>query len=85
MSTYWDIQCVDCNSWAGMQDTNHLDDPLKGLIKHRAVIESIAAIVNDLWEVDFRIGYQQTVPLHWFADHKGHSLALVNEYGETAK
>lgn len=81
MSTDWNIHCVDCNSTHMFSDANHQEDLMRVLIRHRDAIASIAPLLAES-RSDIEFGtHWGSIDASWFAEHKGHKLQPINEYG----
>jgi hypothetical protein len=81
MSTDWNIHCVDCNDTLTFNDANHCDTEMATIIRHADVIAALVPLMNDLghW-IEFKSYYGDIDP-RWFAQHRGHRLRPISEYG----
>lgn len=80
MGTNWDIRCIDCGTDAGVSgnyDPIHQDE-IQEILEHAAKFAALRGIGNDF--VVTRIGVD--VPFEWLAEHAGHRLRPVSEYGD---
>jgi hypothetical protein len=80
MSTYWDVCCLDCDAESGLH-LNHGEDTCRELVRGRDGLAALAGFgICDLeLRVPGEIGFVQA---QFYADHAGHVLAPVNEYGD---
>lgn len=84
MSTDWNVHCVDCNDTHRFNDANHMDDLMWTLCKHADVIAGLAPLLaSNRDDVELRT-YWGRIDADWFAQHKGHKLVPISEYGDLA-
>lgn len=88
MSTYWLVLCADCNvEHAGLR-VNRREDLIWAITRHA---DAIAALVP-LFEEQSTWGTASltvnssdgALDPRWFAEHRGHKLVPINEYGQRA-
>ena len=81
MSNYWSIQCLDCTRTHD-HPQNHGDEVKVEILSHRADWERIAEMVPQICRAAFVInGSEWNVFPRWFLKHKGHTLAVMSDYG----
>ena len=80
MSTDWNVHCVDCNDTHGFDDANHQDELMAMLCKHADAIAALAPLLTDHMDIELRTYWGRINP-SWFAQHKGHKLVPISEYG----
>jgi hypothetical protein len=80
MSTDWNVHCVDCNDTHGFNDANHEDKLMATLCKHADAIAALAPLLAE-GSVTLHT-YWGDVDPRWFAQHKGHKLVPISEYGD---
>ncbi len=80
MSTDWNVKCLDCNTEHHFNGANHQDELMAQLCKHANAIADIAPLLLNS-DVTLETLWGQ-VDAAWFARHKGHTLAPINEYGD---
>ena len=81
MSCSWDIVCVDCREYAGLDNTNHEDGLMRTLIKHRDAIAALAELAREARFLDLVVNTHFVAP-QFFVEHAGHVLRPINEYGK---
>lgn len=82
MSRHWDVKCLDCDDVCDLGETNHAIEDVRALVRHADVAASMAELYDDLMCPEFKFRYQCSIPVHWFAKHKGHNIVPYSEYGE---
>lgn len=86
MSCDYDITCLDCDECCGFQDANHADGTMRAIIANRLHAERIAESLNAMDGVSFSNSEPETMygnlPCFWLLKHRGHRLAVVDEYGK---
>jgi len=83
MSTSYDFYCHDCHKESDMErsDTNHRYGLLVKLLEHKDAIAEVASI-KGLYEEACLTVDQVWIDFKFFAEHKGHKLGVISEYGE---
>jgi hypothetical protein len=81
MSTDWNVHCVDCKDTHTFDDANHQDTLMALLCKHADAIATIAPLLAADGCIEFRTMWGRIDPA-WFAQHKGHKLVPISEYGD---
>lgn len=83
MSCDWNVKCVDCDSVHPFCDANHRVDLMHSLIRHAAAVAALDPLMQEstvaVLELRTSFGVVDTA---WFAEHAGHRLAPVSEYGD---
>jgi hypothetical protein len=88
MSTYWDVKCSDCGSYAGFGfGLNKVPDVALAIIELAPIAVQLHRWSSETdahagLEPELRVWIDVSVPLHWFAAHEGHALVAENEYGD---
>ena len=83
MSESYDLKCITCNVWAGM-DWNHGGHDLARIWDKREEIAAVARI--SIPEIEIRIeSWRGPFPLDFFAAHKDHDVQPWSEYGHALK
>lgn len=83
MSCDWNIRCVTCGISTCFYNTNHCEDLMRCLIGHAGEIAGLVAMFRDpelRHEVDLMTSHGR-VDVEWFAEHAGHDLRAIDEYG----
>jgi len=80
VSCSWDVFCVDCRVSAGMDNTNHEDELMRTLIKHRRAVAAVGELAAELWSLDL-VANTHYVPVLFFREHLDHVLRPISEYG----
>ena len=80
MSTYWHIQCVDCDDRLHFDNANHAEDAMWAIIKAAPLLTSLP----DGFYLTYDGLYQGHIDISWLAAHKGHKLIPIDEYGRLA-
>jgi len=83
MSTDWHVHCLDCKDTHEFRDANWCDDDMAVLCKHAAAIAALVPLLGEtrLLTVELMTMYGR-IEAHWFAQHAGHRLVPINEYGD---
>lgn len=89
MSTWYDVYCVDCKNHLGLREDGW-QKQCADLIAARTALENLAPSLKVLeegpfpyWsEVRLKMGEHNRLFAGWFAEHQGHKLAVINEYGQ---
>lgn len=82
MSTDWNIHCVDCKSTLTFADANHQDALMVTLISHAGAIATLAPLLRECRDEVKLDTYWGRIDADWFADHIGHKLVPISEYGD---
>lgn len=89
MSCDWDVRCMDCGEDLGVPDANNRDDVMRTLIGCADALATLGAALIQVDNANQRTSIECEVSVSgyrfdplWFAQHSGHKLRPVNEYGE---
>lgn len=87
MSTYWGFRCETCNV-ATPHWFNHGEDLLRSFWRYRAALIPAYRCLNQSdapWalELNYMGVYDDPAPLAFLSEHEGHTIVLLNEYGDT--
>lgn len=80
MSTAYRIYCLDCDVW----DFEHENDEntVALILSHANELADLAKLTDELSELSIEVKrYGSYVHPEWFLMHKGHNLAVKDEYG----
>jgi hypothetical protein len=83
MSCDWDVYCKTCHEGHGFQNMNHAESLMWCLVRHSAAIAALQSLMFDdpSWSIEFKAGQWNTIRPSWFAEHLGHELVALDEYG----
>ena len=80
MSCDWDIRCMDCGEEAGIDNANHENVLMAELVQLADFLGEFGK--NEvIYDATLTANFVH-VPLEFFAQHKGHKLQAINEYGQ---
>ncbi len=82
MSTDWNVYCRTCKSTHRFDDANHQDEFMAKLIKYADAIASLAPLLATVPDVVLHTPWGE-ISASWFAQHRGHDLVPISEYGNT--
>jgi hypothetical protein len=84
VSTDWNIRCLDCKDTFTFRDANHLTAEMWTLIKHADAIAGLAPLFCEWGSgvgLEFCLSSYGAIDPAWFAQHRGHKLEPISEYG----
>ena len=82
MSTDWYVHCLDCKQTHSFTESNHLDRTMAALCEHAAAIAALQPLFKMGFDIELNIpGTYTVIDVDWFAEHAGHRLVPINEYG----
>ena len=83
MSCDWNVHCKTCGDTHRFDDANHAVELMRALVKHASAIALLAPLFNEgVYDVELRTPYGW-IDVAWFAQHAGHALVPIDEYGRT--
>lgn len=89
MSNHWDVKCLDCQAYLGIENANHGVDYMRDLVAHAsqlAVVGKALGTINKMTghvHIDARLTINDVYKFNvgWFAEHGSHHLRPVDETG----
>lgn len=81
MSCDWNIRCLDCAITLHFDDANHQDDLMRSLIRHAPAIAALLPLLEESRHGVELKTYYGVVDVKWLAEHAGHRLQAIDEYG----
>jgi hypothetical protein len=87
MSTDWNVHCRTCTDTHSFDDANHQEELMWLLIDHASAIAALAPLMeaDRNLVVQFKAGRYGGIDTKWFANHLGHDLVPISEYGDIGK
>jgi hypothetical protein len=82
MSADWHVHCLDCNDTQTFDDAHHMQGTMAALCKNAEAIAALVPLIRDGGALGLEVRNHGEVDTQWFAQHLGHRLVPINEYGE---
>jgi hypothetical protein len=83
MSCDWDVYCKTCHDALGLQDMNHNEILMWCLVRHATAIALLQPLMveDPSCLIELKAGKWNVIHPSWFAEHLGHELVAIDEYG----
>ncbi len=80
MSKDFYVYCLRCKERHDL-GINHGDDQMRTWVQHAGAIAGLLPLMRAHWSDVSLTTYNQTIDVSWFAEHAGHELGVIDEYG----